>query len=287
MNLPLVSIIVPCYNHASFIDEALQSVLKQTYINWECIIVNDGSIDKTEIIAKNWCNKDSRFSYIYQQNEGPSSARNNAIKKCKGEFILPLDADDSISSDFLEKLVPELLNDESLGIVSCCTKFFIENIKKTTFELKPKGTDWRSLLYVNQLIVTSLFRKKCWEEVGGYDEVMKSGFEDWEFWINVTKKGWRYKIVEDFLFFYRKAKQSRQVNAITFHFESSREYIYKKHKELYIKDFDNCMTVLFFEINQQRSSRIDMRYSFEYKLGKIFLKPYRMLSKLFFKANEK
>jgi glycosyltransferase involved in cell wall biosynthesis len=199
MNISLVSIIVPCYNHASFINETLQSVVDQTYTNWECIIVNDGSIDKTEIIAKEWCNKDGRFSYIYQENEGPSSARNNGIKKCKGEFILPLDADDYITSDFIEKLVPELLNDKSLGIVSCYTKFFADNIKKTTFNLKPEGDDWRNLLYVNQLISTSLYRKECWEEVGGYDETMTNGFEDWEFWINVIKKNWRYKIVADFL----------------------------------------------------------------------------------------
>lgn len=285
MNI-MVSVIVPCYNQALLLEEALLSVLNQTYSNWECIIVNDGSIDNTDILAKHWCNKDSRFSYISQENKGPANARNNAIKKSKGEFILPLDADDCISNDFLEKLVPELLNDESLGIVSCYTKFFTDDSKKTIFDLKPEGADWRYLLYVNQLTATSLFRKKCWEEVSGYDETMTKGFEDWEFWINVTKNGWKYKIVKDFLFFYRKAKQSRQVNAITDYFESSREYIYKKHKELYIKDFDNCMTVLFFEINQQRISRIEIRNSFEYKIGKVIMKPYRMFSKLFSKANK-
>ncbi|WP_329805039.1 glycosyltransferase family 2 protein [Flavobacterium facile] len=281
---PLISIIVPCYNHAKYLELSLQSVLSQTYTNWECIIVNDGSQDNTENISEKWCGFDSRFSYIYQENKGPSCARNKAIKESKGEFILPLDADDCISTDFLEKLVPELLNDASLGIVSCYTKFFTETIEKTFFDLKPMGTDWKYLLYTNQLIATSLFRKKCWEEVGGYDEIMRNGFEDWEFWIAITKTGWNYKIIPDFLFFYRKAKVSRQVNALKEYFESSREYIYKKHKELYIKDFDNCMTVLFFEINQQREGKLIIKNSIEYKIAKVITKPFRILSNIFHKV---
>jgi hypothetical protein len=278
---PLISIIVPCYNQAKYLDECLQSVLNQSYANWECIVVNDGSPDNTEAIARQWCDLDDRFKYLYKQNGGPSSARNIGIKISEGDLILPLDADDCISVDFLEKLVRELLNDESLGIVSCYTKFFSKNTNKTTGELKPKGTDWRYLLYVNQLIATSLYRKKCWEEVGGYDETMQKGFEDWEFWIAVTKRGWNYKIFEEFLFFYRKAKISRQIDTVTNHFEISREYICTKHKELYIQDFNNCITVLFFELNQHRICKIEIKNSIEYKIGKLITKPFKVISKLF------
>lgn len=280
MSVP-VSIIVPCYNQAHFLKDSLQSVLDQTYSRWECIIVNDGSPDDTESIAQKWCALDSRFKYLKKENGGPSSARNAGIQISEGDFILPLDADDCISSVFLEKLVPELLDDESLGVVSCYTKFFSENIKETSFNLKPRGTNWIYLLYVNQLIATSLYRKKCWKEVGGYDESMKKGFEDWEFWIAVTKQGWNYKIIEEFLFFYRKAKKSRQVDTITNHFETSREYICKKHKELYIQDFDNCMTVLFFELNEHRTSKMKMKNSIEYRIGRVITKPFRIISKLF------
>jgi glycosyltransferase involved in cell wall biosynthesis len=281
MNTPKVSIIVPCFNQAHFLKDSLQSVYDQTYQNWECIIVNDGSPDETAVKARLWCDMDSRFKYLYKENGGPSSARNAGIQISKGDFILPLDADDSISSIFLEKLVPELLNDESLGVVSCYTKFFSTDINKTSYNLKPRGTNWIYLLYVNQLIATSLYRKKCWEEVDGYDESMKKGFEDWEFWIAVTKRGWNYKIIEEFLFFYRKAKRSRQVDTITNHFETSREYICKKHKELYIQDFDNCMTVLFFELNEHRTNKMEIKNSLEYKIGKIITKPFKIITKLF------
>ncbi|MFV8358229.1 glycosyltransferase family 2 protein, partial [Flavobacterium sp. XS1P32] len=92
MNNPQVSIIVPCFNQAQYLSEALKSVLEQTYENWECIIVNDGSPDDTKQIAQKWVEKDSRFKYIFKENGGLSSARNEGINYAKGTFILPLDA---------------------------------------------------------------------------------------------------------------------------------------------------------------------------------------------------
>ena len=95
---PLISVIVPCYNQAQYLDECLQSVLNQIYTDWECIIVNDGSPDHTEEVAKKWLEKDSRFRYIYKETGGLSSARNAGIKIAKGEWIQFLDCDDFISS---------------------------------------------------------------------------------------------------------------------------------------------------------------------------------------------
>ncbi|MBU2952153.1 glycosyltransferase family 2 protein [Tamlana agarivorans] len=276
----LVSIIVPCYNQARFLNESLQSVLNQTYTNWECIVVNDGSSDNSEEVINQWVKKDSRFKYLCKKNGGPSSARNSGIRMSSGSFILPLDADDYLSKDYLFKVVPELLNNEYLGIVSCYTKFFKGDLNNTFYDLKPKGTNWKSLMYVNQLVATSLYRKQCWEAVGGYDEKMVKGFEDWEFWLAITKQGWDYKIIDSFLFFYRKAKVSRQTESIKSYLEISREYIFKKHKELYIKDFDNCLKVLFYEINTHKSGKLKVRESFEYKLGKFLMKPYNLLKKI-------
>ena len=83
----LVSIIVPCYNQAQYLPETLQSVLDQTYTNWECIIVNDGSPDATEAVAQEWCEKDHRFIYLKKENGGLSSARNAGLKIAKGDYI--------------------------------------------------------------------------------------------------------------------------------------------------------------------------------------------------------
>ncbi|WP_298494588.1 glycosyltransferase family 2 protein [uncultured Algibacter sp.] len=100
-----VSVIIPCYNQAQYLDETLVSVLNQTYSNWECIIVNDGSTDHSECVAKNRCNLDSRFIYLYKDNGGLSSARNFGLKHANGDFIQFLDSDDLIKPEkFIEQI---------------------------------------------------------------------------------------------------------------------------------------------------------------------------------------
>ena len=105
-----VSIIVPCYNQAQYLGQALKSVLGQTYQGWECLIVNDGSTDDTEIVAKQWLEKDERFAYYYKTNGGLPQTRNFGIERAVGTFILPLDADDYLSVNYIECCVNELTN---------------------------------------------------------------------------------------------------------------------------------------------------------------------------------
>ena len=83
-----ISIIIPCYNQAHFLDQALQSVLNQTYLNWECLLINDGSTDETEIISNKWIKKDPRFKYFYKENGGLSSARNFGLDNAEGDCIV-------------------------------------------------------------------------------------------------------------------------------------------------------------------------------------------------------
>ena len=106
---PLISVVIPAYNAEQFLDETLESVLSQTYENWECIIVNDGSTDSTESVAKKWCEKDSRFRLTDKENGGPSSARNWGIKESKAEYIAFLDADDLYMPNFLEVCLETLI----------------------------------------------------------------------------------------------------------------------------------------------------------------------------------
>lgn len=286
MNNTLVSIIVPCYKQAHYLNVALQSVLEQTYSNWECIIVNDSSPDDTERVAKQWLEKNSHFQYLYKENGGLSSARNAGIKICKGEYILVLDADDILHPDYLTKLVPVLEEDDTKGVVSCYSKFFFKNQKNIINELKPSGTHYWDLMFENKLIATSLFRKKCWDEVGGYDETMKKGFEDWEFWLNITKRGWEFQFVEEFLFYYRKAKKSMLVDTINHHAEANMEYIFRKHQDIYCRHFDNTAEVLFYYIKTHRVGKMELKNSLEYKIGKLFLKPFKIVSR-FFNTNKR
>ncbi len=103
-----VSVILPCYNQAQFLDETLQSVFNQSVSNWECIIIDDGSTDHSAQIAKQWVEKDTRFQYHYKRNGGLSSARNFGLQKASGTYIQLLDSDDILELKKFEKQLKDL-----------------------------------------------------------------------------------------------------------------------------------------------------------------------------------
>lgn len=280
MNSPKVSIIVPCYNQAHFLNDSLQSVLNQIFEAWECIIVNDGSPDNTEEVAQKWSAKDARFKYVKKPNGGLSSARNAGIAISRGDFILPLDADDLIHQDYLQKLLPVIENNDAIEVVSCYSIFFRNTIDNVVNTRKPTGTTIDALLYENMIMATSLYRKESWNRVGGYDESMKDGFEDWDFWISILKDGAEFKIVPEFLFYYRKAAASMLTNTVANHLESVTKYIYKKHPEVYINKFDTTMDYVFYLIKKHKASEDNLKKSLEYRIGKAVTKPFRFIAKL-------
>lgn len=118
MDENLVSIIVPIYNVQSFLNECINSLLKQTYSNIEVLLINDGSTDKSEEICREYCKKDSRLSYFYQSNSGVSSARNKGINYSKGNYILFVDADDYVEPSFVEEMLASLKINE-VDCVQC------------------------------------------------------------------------------------------------------------------------------------------------------------------------
>jgi hypothetical protein len=114
-----ISVIIPCYNQAHFLPDALNSILSQTYENWECIIINDGSPDNTEEVALEWSSKDSRFIYLKKENGGLSSARNAGLKNITGQYIQFLDADDVINKDKFELQINQLIGKDKLALAYC------------------------------------------------------------------------------------------------------------------------------------------------------------------------
>lgn len=204
---PLISIIVPCYNQAQYLDECLESVLNQTFSNWECIIVNDGSPDHTEDIAKKWCEKDSRFIYLNKENGGLSSARNAGITIAKGEWILPLDSDDKIGSQYLELAEKEF--NKGYSLIYCKAELF--GARTGAWNLPE--FDLKKLSHSNMIFCTAFFKKEDWTTIGGYDEKMIYGYEDWEFWINLLKDGNKKVLrLDSTLFFYRTKEESMVTN---------------------------------------------------------------------------
>ncbi|MEG4030904.1 MULTISPECIES: FkbM family methyltransferase [unclassified Microcoleus] len=184
----LVSVIIPCYNHATLLREAVESVVSQTYSNWECIIVNDGSTDDTsnfgKYLIKLYPQKSLRL--IDKPNTGPADSRNLGVEQSSGKFILFLDADDKLHPKFLEECVEILLAKPNVGFVYTDVQHFGSNC-----DLVVHGDfDANRFLRDNQAPATSLFRREIYEQVGGLKKVMKLGCEDWEFWVSAYEKGW-------------------------------------------------------------------------------------------------
>lgn len=228
----MISIIVPCYNQAQFLDECLISILNQTYINWECIVVDDGSPDDTEFVMLKWLKKDKRFRYLKKQNAWVAAARNSGILVSKGDYILPLDADDKISSNFLELSIKKIKESQSCKLVyGRAFKFGIENE-----EWKLEKYSFDRMKYDNLIYVTALFRKSDWEKIGGYDELgLIGGWEDWDFWLSLLKDGGKVAYIHEIEFYYRIKEDStikrftRDQNLM----KKNRDYLFEKHRSIY------------------------------------------------------
>lgn len=274
-----VSVIIPCYNQSSFLSEAIQSIVDQTHESWECFIVDDGSPDDTKIIAKKWCDNDPRIHYLYQENGGLSNARNFGIKNAKSDFILTLDADDKYEKTFIEKALKIFNENTSVGVVSSWVLRF--RGQKEIAIIKPKGKTVEDFLFSNACNGTSLFRKKCWEQVGGYDENMKIGYEDWDFYIRVCAIGWRVHIITESLFFYRQHNFSMRLDAYANHDVAIKKYIYSKHKELYLNNYDKMIENFLNIIDLEKKNNIKIKNKIEFKIGLIILYPLRRIKSFF------
>jgi hypothetical protein len=256
------------------LDEALQSICNQTYTDWECSIVDDGSTDNTKEVAQNWVAKDSRFVYLHKENGGVSSARNFGIEKAKYEFILTLDADDKYEASFLEKAMKVLLSDEQVGIVSSWGRYFVGDQLFQVYRLAGKSTV--DFLFHNDAVGTSLFRKKCWEQVGGYDINPKNGYEDWEFYLRVCALGWKIHVIEEVLFFYRQHVISRR-KEMNIKENENKKYIFMKNKTIYIEYYEAFVDRYLQNSDKEKAENNKYANTIDYKIGAAILKPFRKL----------
>jgi glycosyltransferase involved in cell wall biosynthesis len=212
--MPRVSVIIPCYNYARFLQDAVGSVLRQTFQDFEIIIVNDGSPDNTAEVAEDIVrnNPGHEIRLVNQVNMGVSAARNAGISAARGEYILPLDADDMLMPDFLDKLVPYLENNPDLDLVYSWSKScgIRDDIEETY--------DFTCVNLIRNMgpSCSALFRKSAWAKAGGYNPVMRDGYEDWDFSCRLYEDGGRGEVVKQPLLLYRKHGISRNIRAEKF-----------------------------------------------------------------------
>jgi glycosyltransferase involved in cell wall biosynthesis len=276
VNNLVVSVIVPCYNQAQYLSEALESVWIQTYANWECIIVDDGSPDNTADIASKFCAKDKRFKYLFKENDGLSSARNAGIKEASGDLILPLDADDCIHKDYLRLAVEAFTKNDALDLVYCKANFYGE--KTGEWDLGPYTYD--KLLESNLIFCSALFKKQDFTKVNGYNENLKIGFEDWDLWIRMLNPSSKILQLSETLFYYRIKKQSMLQQLIKGEKEQVKWDIFLSCTDIYRKHLPPPMDS-YAEIARLRSIVQFYQKSKEYRLGMFLFKPFRILKSLF------
>jgi glycosyltransferase involved in cell wall biosynthesis len=274
--MPKISVVIPCYNHGECIDKAVDSILGQTFTDVEIIVVNDGSTDKLTVEKLSNYNK-SKTKVLHTANQGPSAARNIGISQAKGEYVLVLDADDYYHSTFLEKGVAVLEQKQKIGIVACGIQHFgLDSGKKM-----PQGGDVRTFLAPSGLTGSALLRKVCWEQAGGYDESMKtSGYEDWNFWLDVTKRGWLVHIIEEYLFYYNWQNCSRRT-MLNSQRAASLTHVVRNHRDVFGQHVDIVVLNKDKEVMAMKEQRDALAFSLEYRLGCRLLQPLRFLQRFF------
>lgn len=213
---PLVSVIIPAYNAERFIGQTLESVLAQTYANFEVLVVDDGSHDHTAAIVRQYVAKDSRIQLLQQQNSGVAAARNLAIEKSKGEFIAPLDADDIWYPLNLERQVECLVNSSlRVGLIYAWSiDIDAEDQPTGAFRAAPiEGRVYPTLLLHDFIANASsvLIRRSCFHQVGSYScqlrEQAGQGREDWDLYLRIAEH-YEFRVVPDFLVGYRRLPNS-------------------------------------------------------------------------------
>lgn len=208
MENPLVSVIIPTYNREKYIKRAIDSVLSQTYQNFEIIIIDDGSTDNTKEFLQSYFG-DKRICYIYQDNQGVATANNNGIKKASGKYIALLHSDDfwcdnrkiEKQINFLEKYHDYLLVGGGIIRVK-------ENGKETFRILYPENDEQiRKTMLLSCSFASSavVFKKEAWKKTKGFNENIEV-CEDWDLWMKIGKVGKLYNFQEYFIHYQESEK---------------------------------------------------------------------------------
>lgn len=271
---PLVSVVIPCYNDAKYIKQCVDSALYQTYPKLEIIVIDDGSNEETRLILKKM--ESSITALVVQDNQGQSSARNRGIEIAKGEYILTLDSDDFFEPSFCEKAVKMIRGKENVKIVTCYAK----RIRHSGYDIfKPSGGYLKEFLNYNCALGTSLFRRRDALMIKGYDESMKKGFEDWEFFIRLLRDGGKAVVIPEVLYNYRKRENTTTVLANKNKYTLLR-YLYSKHEDLYKEHFKYFVNHLLNRIEREEKEKIKHTQRLEFLIGAQVLRPLRFIKSL-------
>lgn len=246
---PQVGVVIPCFNHGRFVADAVRSALVQVHADVRVVVVNDGSNDGTTPEACDDCLEfGEHVRVVHQANAGLPAARNAGVRAvCEGfspEFLVFLDADDWIEPGFLRALHQGLIDrNDPLASHAYCQERLVENATGTW---RVPEWDPTLLLVTNLHPVTALVRRDCFEAVGGFDESMKLGYEDWDLWLKFAERGWRGVRVREPLFNWRRHSASTMITDAVSRHDELFAMLMHRHPALYA----SCATEVIRRSNQ-------------------------------------
>lgn len=273
--MPKVSVIIPSYNLGQYIVETLDSVAAQTYTDWECLVVENGSTDGSLGIVNDYCYHDTRFiPVVFPQNQGVAAARNRGLELAEGEYILFLDADDLIAPGYMAAAVEALDADHSLNVVYGRGQRFGA---ETSWDLPPFSMS--TMLARNCLYISCFFRRSAvvpgltGNLKVGFDPAFSTGFEDWDFWLSLLEQFDEPHVLQlpEVYFYYRTRRRSRNRGITDEALRDIRLKLWEKHKALYAKYFCNPLETVEYK-RLESSFRKASSWSLVWKLRMLYRK---------------
>ena len=242
---PRVAVVIPCFNLGEYLPEAVESVRVQTRPADEVIIVDDGSTDPaTRELLDRYAREG--LTVLRTENRGASAARNHGITSCRAEYVLCLDSDDVLAPEFLEQTVAALNNAPDAAVATTHVEFFGD--RDGVWETSGYGPT--QLLAENCIASASLFRRVSWRDAGGYADL--DGCQDWDLWLSMIERGWRWTCVPEVLYRYRvrngsisdrtKERRPQLVQAVL-----------SRHADTYRKNFPAVFAELDSEVRRLRA----------------------------------
>ncbi len=251
MGSKLVSIIIPVYNVDKYLNECLESILKQTYSNLEVIVIDDGSTDESLEICCSFAAKDKRFKVIHQNNSGVSSARNTGLNIMTGDYILFVDSDDFIDQNMVEILVEAIEKNDKTDAVFCGYKEFDDKSGTIIREVMPissklvKRNDGVAGIFeeYSTMLWNKLFRSTLIDEKNLFDITLKIG-EDELWMIDSLKKANNIMLIGTPLYYYRSRSEGASKGQ---YFSDAKWTDYESQKKVLksIKEYDSEILVLY------------------------------------------
>ncbi|MGG0593563.1 glycosyltransferase family 2 protein [Priestia megaterium] len=288
---PKVSIIIPVYNCEKYISKCLESVLSQTYLNIEIVIINDGSTDNTEKIINNYKEKDNRIMYYYQANRGPSEARNKGILNSTSEYLIFIDSDDTVDQKYVELLINEMVNSKS-DLVCCGYKDISEYgiVEYTDFNIENS----MSLQSVTDMVCKGT-GGVLWSKIFKKEIILKHSLkmdkrifmcEDLVFVLQYVSQCKSFSAINDYLYHYNRLNENSISSNISIDYVQNFIHVWKaiekivisvnkdrqKTSELIGKRIQEVMITLIEE--QSRNIRELGMKNASYKVGEILEIPY-------------